>query len=421
MTRPIPIVAALLVSCVSACEETRLERLPVTASPAPSPSAAVSPSPSPSPVPTPDPPSLSITSGPSGFVAATTASFEFSGGASAARFECQRDAHPIETCTSPKSYAGVGGGVHVFRVTAFDALGRSVAETRSWTVDLLGPTVELTARPPSPTAETSARFEFRSTDQSGIAEYQCRADGAAFQTCTSPMTLSGVAAGSHGFDVRARDGAGNWGASTSHSWQVAAPVPTYDQSFVLSSRTITGVNGWFPQLSADARYLLSGFGDVYGTDLVTGASVHLMARAYHPYWIRPGVGTFVREDNPNGTLATRFEVGASSWSAVAQPGDPSLVAGSLFRASDGSWATWIAGLGRLVYNGSVLMASGAGGALQVSENAIAHALIAGGEYRGIRHWVNGNVLRDYPTRTPQEAHEIALARGYIAYGGYGPI
>jgi hypothetical protein len=66
--------------------------------------------------------------------AAADASFEFAG-ERAASFRCGLDGAARETCTSPRVYAGLGAGEHVFAVWQYDAAGnQSPPATHRWSV-----------------------------------------------------------------------------------------------------------------------------------------------------------------------------------------------------------------------------------------------------------------------------------------------
>jgi Ca2+-binding RTX toxin-like protein len=78
-----------------------------------------------------------ITSGPSGTVNSTSATFGFSSNQEGSTFECSLDGANFSQCTSPKDYTGLADGSHTFRVRAIAAAGNvdpSPAE-RTWTVD----------------------------------------------------------------------------------------------------------------------------------------------------------------------------------------------------------------------------------------------------------------------------------------------
>lgn len=81
------------------------------------------------------PPDTNITGGPSGTVSATTAQFTFTSSEAGSSFECMLDQGNFGSCTSPKSYSGLGNGEHTFRVRATDAAGNTDQSpaTRTWT------------------------------------------------------------------------------------------------------------------------------------------------------------------------------------------------------------------------------------------------------------------------------------------------
>ncbi|WCB94984.1 virion structural protein [Baekduia alba] len=87
--------------------------------------------------------------------------------------------------------------------------------------DTIAPETTITAQPASSTTATTASFSF-SPSETG-STFQCKLDGAAWATCTSPKAYSSLATGSHTFSVRATDAAGNVDASpAAATWTVTA-------------------------------------------------------------------------------------------------------------------------------------------------------------------------------------------------------
>ncbi len=79
-------------------------------------------------------PNTSITSGPSGTVSSSTATFAFTATEPGSSFECRLDGGSWGACTSPKTYSNVSRTTHTFYVRAKDAAGNvdSSPATRSW-------------------------------------------------------------------------------------------------------------------------------------------------------------------------------------------------------------------------------------------------------------------------------------------------
>jgi hypothetical protein len=176
------------------------------------------------------PPEPDITSAPPNPSNGSSATFAFSDDDSSATFRCRLDENAFAACSSPVTYTGLAEGTHTFRVGAVDAAGnQSTVNTYTWAVDLTPPPAPaITSAPPNVTASTSASFSF--SDGDGTAAFRCRLDGQAFSACTSPISYTGLAEGSHTFGVRARDPAGNESGETSYTWfiDLTNPVVTID-------------------------------------------------------------------------------------------------------------------------------------------------------------------------------------------------
>src|SRR5262249_7997829 len=138
-------------------------------------------------------PTTTITSGPSGTVASTSAAFTFTASEAGSTFQCTLDGSPFGAC--PASYTGLAQGLHIFPLPATDAAGHAdaTADIRTWTVDTVAPNTTITAGPSGVVASTSATFTFASNEARGT--FQCSLDGAAFGSC--PVSYTGLAQGSH--------------------------------------------------------------------------------------------------------------------------------------------------------------------------------------------------------------------------------
>jgi hypothetical protein len=138
-------------------------------------------------------------------------------------FECSLDGAPFAACPSPDALSGLSSGSHTFQVRAVDRAGNvdATPASHTWTVDATAPTVTFSSTPSNPTASAAASFSFNASEP---ATFQCRLDGAAFAACTSPRSLSGLADGSHTYEVQATDGVANVGSAT-HTWTVDTTSP----------------------------------------------------------------------------------------------------------------------------------------------------------------------------------------------------
>src|SRR5207237_445411 len=104
-----------------------------------------------------------------------------------------------------------------------DAAGNTgIAAFYTWTVDTTAPTASITSSPSNPSNDTAPSVNFSS--EAG-ATFQCALDGAAFASCSSPKSYTRVADGSHTFQVKASDAAGNTGTAESYTWTVDTVAP----------------------------------------------------------------------------------------------------------------------------------------------------------------------------------------------------
>jgi hypothetical protein len=161
----------------------------------------------------------SITANPPGLSNSASASFSFTGEGSAT-FECELDGIGFSTslCTSPKAYSGLSDGSHTFGVRQTDSAGNTgPSATYTWFVDTTAPQTTIDTTPPDPSA-ADVTFFFSASETS---TFECSLDGAAFGSCNSPASHTGLAPGSHTFDVRATDAAGNIDPTpASYAWTV---------------------------------------------------------------------------------------------------------------------------------------------------------------------------------------------------------
>jgi hypothetical protein len=169
-------------------------------------------------------PNTTITSGPSGTSASSSATFTYASVEAGSTFECSLDSAAFANCSSAGvTYANLPDGLRNFRVRAKDGGGNldATPDSRSWTVDTTPPDTTITSSPPSSTTNRAASFAFSS--EAG-ATFECSLDNGLFTACSSPAGYSNLALGARNFRVRAKDAAGNVDQSpASRSWTVTPP------------------------------------------------------------------------------------------------------------------------------------------------------------------------------------------------------
>jgi hypothetical protein len=136
-----------------------------------------------------------------------------------------------------------------------------------WTVAAVaGPKVAtptITSGPSGATSATSATFGFVAGTRGDTLE--CSLDTAAFATCTSPKTYSGLSDGAHTFRVRERNRAGQVGDAASRGWTVdtlVPPAPSFAQKPTDPSASDSATFA-FADAEANVTYLCQLDGSAY--------------------------------------------------------------------------------------------------------------------------------------------------------------
>ena len=166
------------------------------------------------------PPETTLTSAPPAASASTSASFQFTSSEAGSTFECSLDAASFAACTSAFAVSGLSQGSHTFRVRAIDGVGNVDASPAgvTWTVDTVAPDTTIIGGPSGNNNPSTATFTFSSSESGGT--FQCQLDAGTWQACASGVTYSSLAKGSHTFNVRAIDAAGNVDATpATRAWR----------------------------------------------------------------------------------------------------------------------------------------------------------------------------------------------------------
>ena len=139
---------------------------------------------------TPDttPPETTITSGPSGDVASSTASFEFTSSEPGSTFACSLDGAAYGGCTSPTNYSSLGVGPHTFDVVATDAAANPdpTPAQAAWTV------VESAGGTFLPVADTHLRQAAPTTNYGSVLELSTDAGAGVEERALLKFAVSGA-------------------------------------------------------------------------------------------------------------------------------------------------------------------------------------------------------------------------------------
>ena len=177
-------------------------------------------------------PETTITSGPNAPQLSTSATFEFISDDRDAVFECRMDAGDWTRCTSPSTFDNLYEGSHAFAVRAWDAANHvdPTEAVRTFIVDYSPPAVALTAPAGSATVSGTITLKAIASDASTSVtrmkwfldrvEIARDATGEPWEKSWSTASFSN---GTHKLVAKARDAAGNWGASRSRLITIANP------------------------------------------------------------------------------------------------------------------------------------------------------------------------------------------------------
>ena len=215
------------------------------------------------------PPDTTLTATPPALSNSGSASFSFTASEGGSSFQCRLDGGPFAPCSSPVTYAALADGSHTFQVQATDPVGNTdpTPATYIWTADTTPPDTTLTGTPPTLSNSSSATFNFTATESG--SSFQCRLDGAAFAVCTIPATYAGLADGSHTFEVKATDPAGNADPTpASYTWTVDATAPVISSVMAGNIKKFSVTISWTTNVPADTQV-------EYGTTPLFGQSTTL--------------------------------------------------------------------------------------------------------------------------------------------------
>jgi hypothetical protein len=182
------------------------------------------------------PPNTAIDAKPANPTKTTSAAFTYHAiPASGATFECKLDGEAFSGCpVGGITYAGpLAEATHTFQVRAVNSAGTDPSPASySWKIDSAAPPqTTILTKPPNPDASSTAAFTYESSEPGST--FECKLDAAPFVSCPAAgVTYTGLANGSHSFQVRAvKDGLTD-ASPAGYSWDVVTAVVVVDPPFL---------------------------------------------------------------------------------------------------------------------------------------------------------------------------------------------
>ena len=262
-------------------------------------------------------PDTQIDTGPSGTSSDPSPAFSFSADESGSSFECRLDSSDPgdwASCSSPKPYTNLADGSHTFEVRATDGAGNTdqTPASRTWTIDTGAPDTQIDTGPSGTSSDPSPAFSF-SADESG-SSFECRLDSSDpgdWASCSSPKPYTNLADGSHTFEVRATDGAGNTDQTpASRTWTIDTVVPP--APLITDTDPKSPANNNNPRIKGtaepDSTVKLYTAGGCTGTPVASGPASDFAS---------PGLAVTVEDDT-----TTRFRATATDGAGNASPCSP---------------------------------------------------------------------------------------------------
>jgi len=178
-----------------------------------------------------DHPQTTIDSGPPSLTNETFAIFEFSSDDPTAAFKCSLNQNNWIPCVSGGMFSPLDEGSHNFQVKAIDEAGNEdvTADEWIWVIDTTEPNTAIISQPSNPSNDTSGEFQFIELNSEEVLGFECRVDSGEWYSCETPHSTAILEDGTHSFEVRAIDLAGNVDSSASaYAWVIDTEEPETD-------------------------------------------------------------------------------------------------------------------------------------------------------------------------------------------------
>ncbi len=140
-------------------------------------------------------------------------------------FECSVDNAPFAPCQSKKIVENLKDGAHIFLSRATDKALNTEAKPQkfTWTIDTVAPETTIVEKPILLTNDRNALFRISQNENGG---FECRIDNAAWVKCNEKHSFTNLSEGTHLFEARAKDMAGNFDVTpANYSWSIDLTAP----------------------------------------------------------------------------------------------------------------------------------------------------------------------------------------------------
>jgi hypothetical protein len=205
-------------------------------------------------------PAVVLSGGPPAYSPSADATFQISAG-DGVDLACAVDGSESAPCSTSVLLTSLADGAHDLDVTGTDGAGNTASAAWIWSVDTTSPALDIQSPPPDPSATGDATVAFGADEP--VAAFDCSIDGGPAAACSSPVTIPGLADGTHTFVVTGADAAGNQ-AEAETSWTVQMP-PSVDLSMAVA------VTKWPARTDEITSYSVTVTND--GSDVASGVVV----------------------------------------------------------------------------------------------------------------------------------------------------